>query len=126
MPASAKASNFSVLVVVPRTTYPEFKSDSAKGKPNQPHPITPILVVKFDGFYLDNGIGHVGSNSDEDDIAFFDKLEDISYSWDRDGIGIGGARTGINAIAFLESPGIYNDNIDNAYIATKTGLEVNY
>ena len=65
------------------------------------------------GYWLDNGIGHRGNVGEADDIGFFDKYENISYSWDVDGVGVGGMRTGITGIAFLESPGIPWDNVDN-------------
>jgi len=64
------------------------------------------------GYLLDAGIGHRGNSGESDDIGFFDQYEDIAYSWDYDGIGIGGLRTGILGMAFLESPGRWNDGID--------------
>ena len=65
------------------------------------------------GYLLDAGIGHRGNQGETDDIGFFDKYADMSYSWDFDGIGIGGIRTGILGMAFLESPGRWNDSVDN-------------
>lgn len=64
------------------------------------------------GVWLDNGIGG-GSTDDADDIGFYDKYEDLAYSWDSNNIGTGGLVPGIMGYAFLESPGIYNDNKDN-------------
>jgi hypothetical protein len=61
------------------------------------------------GYWLDNDIG--GENSGED--GSFDQLEDLSYSWDTDGLGEDGYRTGTAGYAYLESPGIFNDNDDN-------------
>ena len=71
-----------------------------------------LTEVAF-GYWLDNGIGHKGDLYDQDDTGFFDKYENMAYSWDVDGIGIGGLRTGILGIAYLESPGIPWDGIDN-------------
>jgi len=65
------------------------------------------------GYWLDNGIGHRGNVGETDDIGYFDKYENISYSWDVNGVGVGGMRTGITGIAFLESPGIPDDGLDN-------------
>ena len=61
------------------------------------------------GYWLDNDIG--GENSGED--GSFDVLEDLSYSWDTDGVGEDGYPTGTAGYAYLESPGIFEDNIDN-------------
>jgi hypothetical protein len=65
------------------------------------------------GYWLDNGIGHSGDQGEADDIAFFSKKENMAYSWDIDGSGVGNVRTGILGFAFLESPGIGYDNADN-------------
>jgi len=62
------------------------------------------------GYTINNGIGN---DSPEDDIGFFDKYVDMAYVWDIDGIGLGGMRTPTMGIAFLESPGIATDGIDN-------------
>lgn len=64
------------------------------------------------GCWLDNGIGG-GSVDDYDDIGFYDRYEDLAYSWDINGVGAGGLKPGIMGFAFLESPGIGNDNQDN-------------
>ncbi|MGE5401669.1 MAG: hypothetical protein ACM3S2_14810 [Ignavibacteriales bacterium] len=56
------------------------------------------------GMYVDCGIG--GPNDSNDDLANFDTLNNIAYSWDYNGIGDGGwSPTGYAAYAFLESPG---------------------
>jgi len=60
------------------------------------------------GYFIDNGFG--GS---VDVIGFYDKLVDMAYSWDLDGVGKGGLTPGVMGIAYLESPGILDDNIDN-------------
>ncbi|NOX90147.1 MAG: hypothetical protein GXO77_14100, partial [Calditrichaeota bacterium] len=66
----------------------------------------------FFGYMVDNAVGgaEVG-----DDIAYYDKFLDMCYSWDADGVkDIGGeGAPGVMGIAFLESPGIAYDNIDN-------------
>ncbi len=59
-------------------------------------------------FYIDSGIG-----GGMDDFSFMDKKLDMSWIYDFDGIGSGGIPVGIMAFAFLESPGIPYDEIDN-------------
>jgi len=77
-----------------------------------------ILIVRYDiknvsekdlskvvfGMYVDPAIG--GEGDSEDDNAFFDEKEDITYCWDMDGKDNKG-RTGVGyfGYAFLESPG---------------------
>ncbi|MCU7494428.1 MAG: hypothetical protein HF314_15895 [Ignavibacteria bacterium] len=64
------------------------------------------------GMYVDCGIG--GYNDSNDDLANFDTLNNIAYSWDYNGIGDGGwAPTGYAAYAFLESPGNSTNGIDD-------------
>jgi hypothetical protein len=65
------------------------------------------------GYWVDNGIGDIGSGGDDDDVGYFDKMLDMAYSWDIDGIGQGGIHTGITGFAYLESPGFAYDGIDN-------------
>ena len=62
------------------------------------------------GYWVDN---NVGGGGDDDDIGYFDIELDMSYSWDIDGVGDGQSDPGIMGFAFLESPGIESDNIDN-------------
>ncbi len=61
------------------------------------------------GYWIDNDIG--GENKGED--GSFDKIADLAYTWDTDGVGEDGYATGTQGFAFLESPGISNDNKDN-------------
>jgi len=61
------------------------------------------------GYWVDNGIG--GENDDE--LGFFDRKIDLAYSWDIDETGAGGLITGTMGFAYLESPGIIDDFIDN-------------
>jgi len=61
------------------------------------------------GYWVDNGIG----GEADDEIAYFDKLLDMAYSWDKDGIGYAGGRTGVMGFAYLESPGLPYDGVDN-------------
>ncbi len=77
-----------------------------------------ILIVRYDiqnvsdkdlskvvfGMYVDPAIG--GEGDSQDDEAFFDTEEDITYSWDLDGLDNKG-RPGVGyfGYAFLESPG---------------------
>jgi len=65
------------------------------------------------GYWLDNGIGHSGDQGEADDIGYFSRKANLAYSWDVDGIGVGGIKTGIMGFAFLESPGLGFDQIDN-------------
>lgn len=67
-----------------------------------------LLEVAF-GYWVDNAIGDDGS----DELAYFNKQLDMSYSWDINGIGSGGLPTGTMGFAYLESPGIPYDSKDN-------------
>ncbi len=62
------------------------------------------------GFWIDNGIG---SNEPTDDLGYFDDFLDLAFSWDIDMIGEKGEQPGIMGFAFLESPGISYDALDN-------------
>lgn len=61
------------------------------------------------GAWLDNDIG--GENQGEDGSFYLEG--NMSYQWDTDGVGEDGYRTGTAGYAYLESPGIYNDQKDN-------------
>ena len=63
------------------------------------------------GYWLDNDIG--GENAGED--GSFYRIENLSYSWDTDGVGEDGYPTGTAGYAYLESPGIFNDGKDNDF-----------
>ena len=66
------------------------------------------------GYWVDNAIGDANAGAgDDDELGFFDTKIDMAYSWDIDEIGQGGFRTGIMGFAYLESPGLPYDNIDN-------------
>ena len=67
-----------------------------------------LTEVAF-GYWVDNAIGNDGS----DELAYFNTDLDMSYSWDINGIGLGGLPTGTMGFAYLESPGMAYDNIDN-------------
>lgn len=84
-----------------------------------------ILIVRYDienysdkdlekvvfGMYVDV---MVGGTSDNPDHASFDDIDDITYTWDHDGIDNRGiAGLGYFGFAFLESPGNSTDGIDN-------------
>ena len=58
---------------------------------------------------MDNSIGGDG----DDDLGYFNTEVDMAYSWDINGIGAGGLPTGVMGFAYLESPGLAYDNIDN-------------
>lgn len=61
------------------------------------------------GYHVDNAIG----NDSNDEIGYFDSFLDLAFSWDIDGIGQGGLKCGTMGFAFLESPGLPYDGIDN-------------
>lgn len=61
------------------------------------------------GYWLDNNIG--GENTGDD--GTYDKDLNLAYSWDTDGIGSSGYKTGTAGYAYLESPGNFNDYKDN-------------
>jgi len=67
-----------------------------------------LTEVAF-GYWVDNAIRNDGS----DELAYFNTDLDMSYSWDINGIGLGGLPTGTMGFAYLESPGMAYDNIDN-------------
>jgi len=61
------------------------------------------------GMYVDPDMG--GSTSG--DNASFDNLDDITYAWSEGDVSNLGLPLGYFGFAFLESPGIANDGIDN-------------
>ena len=61
------------------------------------------------GYWLDNSIGGDG----DDDLGYFNNQVDMAYSWDLNGIGAGGLPTGVMGFAYLESPGLAYDYVDN-------------
>ena len=67
------------------------------------------------GFWVDNAIGHsaVGNSDGDDEKGFFNDDLDLAYSWDISGAGVGGLATGTMGFAFLETPGIPFDFVDN-------------
>lgn len=71
--------------------------------------ISNISDYNFDkiilSFYIDSGIG--------DDLSTMDKTLNMCWIFDDNGLGGGNQKLGIMAFAFLESPGIENDNTDN-------------
>ena len=73
-----------------------------------------LLEVAF-GYWVDNAIGHsaVGASDGDDEKGFFDDELDMSYSWDVSGRGVGNVKTGTLGFAYLESPGVPNDFLDN-------------
>ncbi len=73
-----------------------------------------LLQVAF-GYWVDNAIGHsaTGASDGDDEKGYFDADLDMSYSWDVSGRGVGSLKTGTLGFAYLESPGISNDFVDN-------------
>ena len=67
-----------------------------------------LTEVAF-GYWVDNAIGGDG----DDDLGYFDKQVDMAFSWDINGIGLGGLPTGVMGFAYLESPGLAYDYVDN-------------
>ncbi len=66
------------------------------------------------GYFIDMGIGNfAGCGDDQDELGAFNKSHDMAYLWDANAIGCGGWPTGTVGFAFLESPGISSDGIDN-------------
>ena len=64
------------------------------------------------GMYVDVGVG--GQYDSNDDNASFEISDDITYSWDTNGLGQGGwGPTGYCGYAFLESPGNPYNHIDD-------------
>ncbi len=62
------------------------------------------------GYWVDTWIG---GEWDSDDIGFFDTVVDMAYCWDEDGIGQGGRTTGTLGFAYLESPGVAYNGLDD-------------
>jgi len=65
------------------------------------------------GFAFDTDLAVGDEHGPDDDIAYFDTYLDMAYAWDFDGIGVGGRVPGSFGFAFLESPGVAYDGIDN-------------
>ena len=67
------------------------------------------------GLLLDNAVGGESySGKGADDNSYFDKSLNLCYTWDTDGIPIGGGKEpGVLGVAYLESPGLPYDGIDN-------------
>lgn len=73
------------------------------------------LTEMYFGLYTDNAVGgECCVDPPADDIAYYNKELNMCYSWDVDGIPVGGGREpGVFGLAYLESPGIPTDDIDN-------------
>lgn len=72
-----------------------------------------LTQVAF-GYWVDNAIGDaIAGAGDDDELGFFNTKSDMAYSWDIDCIGQGGFPTGTMGFAYLESPGLAYDGIDN-------------
>jgi len=69
------------------------------------------LPISGFGYDIDMALGD--EHLPDDDIGFFNKPLDMVYVWDYDGIGVGGIVPGVFATAYLESPGLAYDDIDN-------------
>ena len=64
-------------------------------------------------FYIDWGVG--GTDDSSDDTGDYNTFLDIAWAWDDDGYGSPGNwfPVGVAGFAFLESPGIDSDGLDN-------------
>jgi hypothetical protein len=62
------------------------------------------------GYWVDNSIG---GDAADDELGYFDKKIDMAYSWDVNGLGAAGLVPGIMGFAYLESPGLAYDGVDN-------------
>ena len=69
------------------------------------------LPEMFFGYLLDNAVG--GESGEGDDIGYYRQDLNLCYSWDIDFTAVGGATPGLLGFAFLESPGLPNDGVDN-------------
>ncbi len=71
------------------------------------------ITEMYFGLYTDNAVG--GEEYDgADDIAYYNQRLNMCYSWDLNGVPMGGGKEpGVFGLAYLESPGIPFDNIDN-------------
>jgi len=66
------------------------------------------------GYMIDMGVGGMPNAADDsDDMGGFVEGSDMAYVWDANDLGFGGWSPGVLGIAFLESPGINSDGIDN-------------
>lgn len=64
------------------------------------------------GFWMDNAVG--GEEGVGDDLAYYDTDLNMAYSWDVDFVPVGGGKApGLLGFAYLESPGLAYDGIDN-------------
>jgi len=61
------------------------------------------------GMYNDVDVGGTLGGDD----ANYDKIDDITYVWDKSGLANNGLPTGYFGFAFLESPGLDKNNIDD-------------
>ncbi|MBI1938335.1 MAG: hypothetical protein HYS25_09420 [Ignavibacteriales bacterium] len=64
------------------------------------------------GFWMDNAVG--GEEGVGDDLAFYTTDLNMAYTWDVDYVPVGGGKApGLLGFAFLESPGLPFDGVDN-------------
>jgi len=66
------------------------------------------------GYFMDMGVGNAFNFGDDaDDLGGFVEESDMAFIWDSNNVGAGGFVPGTCGVAFLESPGINDDGIDN-------------
>ncbi|MBD3288054.1 hypothetical protein GF337_04560 [candidate division KSB1 bacterium] len=61
------------------------------------------------GMYCDADVGSMNQSN----LASYDEIDDITYVWDKFGIASNGLPTGYFGYAFLESPGLPNNGVDD-------------
>ena len=69
------------------------------------------LPVSGFGYDFNTAVGD--EHLPDDDEGYFAKHLNMVYVWDYDGIGVGGITPGVFGAAYLESPGLAYDEIDN-------------
>jgi hypothetical protein len=65
------------------------------------------------GYFIDNSIGDDTGNDNEP--GYFSKVMDLAYVWEKNGVNgsAGGKLPGVSGVAYLESPGLAYDGVDN-------------
>ncbi len=76
--------------------------------------ITNIGTTSYDKVVFSIICGYMAGGDGEDDNCTFERQDNLTYTWDANGLGTGGwGPVDIAGCAFLESPGNPTDGIDN-------------
>lgn len=76
--------------------------------------ITNIGTYSYDKVVFAFICGYMAGGDGEDDNCTFERADNLTYTWDADGVGQGGwSPVDVAGCAFLESPGNSRDGIDN-------------